>query len=161
MKGFWDQPDSFRDGAFFTLRHQRPVPFFSEPELPGFPVGPGFWSVTTFDDVWRVSRNPKTFSSVPSIVLADQAPEVAEFFGSMIDMDEPRHAAPEDRPRLHAARDRVSGGDGAGDGAPHRQGWWRSEGRATSSSEIAAPLPLQIVCDMMGIPGRTSERCSR
>ena len=91
MHGFWDQPDTFREGAFFTLRHERPVPFFAEPELPGFPVGPGFWSVTTFDDVWHVSRSPKLFSSEPSIVLADQAPEVAEFFGSMIVLDDPRH----------------------------------------------------------------------
>ena len=30
MEGFWDQPDSYRDGAFFTLRHERPIPFFAE-----------------------------------------------------------------------------------------------------------------------------------
>ena len=92
MEGFWDQPDSFRDGAFFTLRHERPVPFYSEPELPGFPAGPGFWSVTTFENVWKVNRQPKTFSSVPAIVISDLQPEVAEFFGSMIVLDDPRHA---------------------------------------------------------------------
>jgi hypothetical protein len=35
MEGFWDQPDSFRDGAFFTLRHERPVRSSRSPSWSG------------------------------------------------------------------------------------------------------------------------------
>jgi cytochrome P450 len=165
MYGFWDQPDSFRDGAFFTLRHQRPVPFFAEPELPGFPKGPGFWSVTTFDDVWKVSRNPKTFSSVPSIVLADQAPEVAEFFGSMIVLDDPRHARLRQivqkafTPRVvamveEAVRLRTRQ-------IVQSMVEQHPDGRCDIVRQVAAPLPLQIICSMMGIPSEDEERVFR
>ena len=41
----------------------------------------------------RLARqpHPALFSSVPSIVVPDQNPDVAEFFGSMIALDDPRH----------------------------------------------------------------------
>jgi cytochrome P450 len=162
MHGFWDQPDAFRDGAFFTLRHERPVPFFAEPELPGFPVGPGFWSVTTFDDVWHVSRSPKVFSSVPSIVLADQAPEVAEFFGSMIALDDPRHirlrmiVQKAFTPRVvamveEAVKSRTKQ-------IVQRMLERHPDGHCDIVREVAAPLPLQIICSMMGIPEEDEER---
>ena len=162
MEGFWDQPDSFRDGAFFTLRHERPVPFFSEPELIGFPAGPGFWSVTTFDDVWKVSRQPKAFSSVPSIVIADLQPEVAEFYGSMIVLDDPRHArlrmivqkafTPKVVALVEAAvRSRAKG-------IVRRMVESHPDGRCDVVREIAAPLPLQIICSMMSIPREDEDR---
>jgi cytochrome P450 len=162
MNGFWDQSDSFRDGAFFTLRHERPVPFFAEPESPGFPVGPGFWSVTTFDDVWHVSRSPKVFSSVPSIVLADQAPEVAEFFGSMIALDDPRHirlrmiVQKAFTPRVvamveEAVKSRTKQ-------IVQRMLERHPDGHCDIVREVAAPLPLQIICSMMGIPEEDEER---
>jgi methyl-branched lipid omega-hydroxylase len=162
MEGFWDQPDSFRDGAFFTLRHERPVSFSSEPELPGFPVGPGFWSVTTFDDVWKVSRQPKAFSSVPSIVIPDLQPEVAEFHGSMIVLDDPRHARlrmivqKAFTPKMvrlveDAVRSRARS-------IVERMVERHPDGRCEIVREIAAPLPLQIICSMMGIPEEDEDR---
>ena len=163
MHGFWDQPDAFRDGAFFTLRHERPVPFFAEPELPGFPTGPGFWSVTTFDDVWHVSRSPKVFSSVPSIVLADQAPEVAEFFGSMIALDDPRHI----RLRMIVQKAFTPRVVALVEEAVKSRARSRSCSACSSAiptgdcdivREVAAPLPLQIICSMMGIPEEDEER---
>jgi cytochrome P450 len=162
MRGFWDQPDSFRDAAFFTLRHERPVPFFSEPEAPGFPVGPGFWSVTTFDDVRHVSRQPKLFSSVPSIVIGDQPPEVAEFFGSMIALDDPRHI----RLRMivqKAFTPKVVGLVEEAVKLRTKQVVQRMldrhpDGRCDIVREVAAPLPLQIICSMMGIPEEDEER---
>jgi cytochrome P450 len=162
MEGFWDQPDAYRDGAFFTLRHERPVPFFAEPELPGFPAGPGFWSVTSFDDVWHVSRHPKTFSSVPSIVIVDNAPEVAEFFGSMIVLDDPRHVRLRTivqkafTPKMvaqveDAVRERARA-------IVQRLVERHPDGRCDIVREVAAPLPLQVICSMMGIPEEDEER---
>jgi len=162
MEGFWDQPDSYREGAFFTLRHERPIPFFAEADVPGFPPGPGFWSMTTFDDVWKVSRQPKTFSSVPSIVIADLQPEVAEFYGSIIVLDDPRHARlrmivqkaftpkvvalVEDAVRVRARN------------IVRRMVERHPDGRCDVVREIAAPLPLQIICSMMGIPEEDEDR---
>ena len=165
MEGFWDQPDSFRDGAFFTLRHERPVPFYSEPELPGFPAGPGFWSVTTFEDVWKVNRQPKTFSSVPAIVISDLQPEVAEFFGSMIVLDDPRHARlrlivqKAFTPRMvamveDAVRERARA-------IVRRMVERHPDGRCDVVREVAAPLPLQVICSMMGIPDEDEDRVFR
>ena len=41
--------------------------------------------------MFYASRHPEIFSSSPNITINDQTPEVAEFFGSMIVLDDPRH----------------------------------------------------------------------
>ena len=88
-RSFWEQPEADREAAFATLRREDPIRFFPEVEwVPGFDVGDGFWALTRHADVWHVSRHPALFSSVPSIVIPDQNPDVAEFFGSMIALDE-------------------------------------------------------------------------
>ena len=77
-------------GAFATLRRESPIHFFEENEYPPFPKGPGYYAITRYDDVWHVSRNPQLFcSGRPNI--RDLPIEIAEFFGSMIAMDDPRH----------------------------------------------------------------------
>ena len=43
---------------FAELRRTEPVAWCPEPW-----GGPGFWSITTYDDIQNVSRNPKVFSS--------------------------------------------------------------------------------------------------
>ena len=59
--------------------------------LQGFGQGAGHWALTKFDDVHFASRHPHIFSSYPNITINNQPPEVAEFFGSMIALDDPRH----------------------------------------------------------------------
>jgi methyl-branched lipid omega-hydroxylase len=158
---FWSKPDAYREGAFHTLRHEDPVRFSAEPVTPGFPVGDGFWSLTRFDDVWQASRSPKLFSSVPSIVLADNAPEVAEFFGSMIVLDDPRHVRLRSivqkafTPKMvaqveDAVRDRARA-------IVERLVERHPDGRCDIVREVAAPLPLQVICSMMGIPEEDEE----
>ena len=46
---------------------------------------------TRFDDVMQVSRDPENFHSAPSINIGDIPPEIAEWLGSMINMDAPKH----------------------------------------------------------------------
>ena len=89
---FWALDDAIRDGAFATLRREAPIKFFHELEFEGFEHGPGHWALMKFDDVHFASRHPEIFSSYPNITIADQMPEVAEYFGSMIALDDPRHA---------------------------------------------------------------------
>ena len=60
---FWAAPWAERDAAFATLRRERPIAFFEEPEIPPFPRGPGYYAVTRHADVLTVSKNPDVFSS--------------------------------------------------------------------------------------------------
>ncbi len=156
---FWEWDDDTRDGAFATLRRESPITFF---EVAGagraFPAGAGHWALTTFDDVHHASRHPEIFSSSPtSTSLTDVPVEIAEFFGSMITLDDPRHL------RLRTIVNRaftpkVRGahrGQRARPGAPagHRDGRRITLTAARDFvAEVAGPLPLQIICDMMGIP---------
>ena len=150
---FWTLPDAQREAAFAVLRAERPVSWHEEFEYPGLPKGPGFWSVTRWDDLWTVSRTPEVFISGKGSNIGDLPVEMLEFFGSMINMDAPRHtklrllvnkgftprmvARVEEMVRERAASivDRV---------APL--------GECDFVNDVAAALPLEIICDMMGIP---------
>ena len=153
---FWGLDDSLRDGAFATLRREAPITFFHEIDYDGFTAGAGHWAVMKFDDVHFVSRHPEIFSSYPNITIGDQAPEVAEYFGSMISLDDPRHArlrnivsrafTPKVVARIEASiRDRAS--RLVSDLITNHP-----DGNAELVAELSGPLPLQIICDMMGIP---------
>ena len=153
---FWELDDEVRDAAFATLRRESPITFFHEVEMEGFPAGPGHWALTRFDDVFYASRHPDIFSSYPNITVADQIPEVAEYFGSMIALDDPRHArlrnivrsafTPKVVARTEASvRDRAQRLVSALiENHP--------DGNGELVTELSGPLPLQVICDMMGIP---------
>src|SRR5205823_11202054 len=89
----------------------------------------------------------------PSINIRDIPPEIAEWLGSMINMDAPRHT----KLRLivnrgftpkHIAKIEETVREQAGE-IVDRVG---PLGQCDFVSEIAAALPLQIICDMLGIP---------
>ena len=157
---FWAMPPEEREGAFATLRAERPIPFTREHEIPGFPIetGPGFWSLTRHEHVLLASRTPEIFSSARGATsIPDLPTEFNEFFGGMINMDDPRHArqrrivsrgfTPRSLAQLEAGVqsrataviDRVI-----------------EKGECDFVADIAAPLPLEIICDMMGIPASLS-----
>ncbi|MEI7913480.1 MAG: cytochrome P450 [Mycobacteriaceae bacterium] len=153
---FWARDDNWRDGAFATLRREAPITFFTEIEYQGFEAGAGHWALTKFDDVHYASRHPEIFSSYPNITIADQQPEVAEYFGSMIALDDPRHARLRNivsrafTPKV-VARTEESVRDRArrlvNDLITNHP-----DGKAELVNELSGPLPLQVICDMMGIP---------
>lgn len=149
----WDRTDW--PGMFAKLRSARPISWHNEFEIPGMgvPAGPGFWSLTKYDDVQHVSRHPEMFISGKGTNIPDFPPEVYEFLGSMINMDPPRHT----RFRLIVNRGFT----------PHQvaeleQGVYEraraivdaiaEKGECDFVDDVAAALPLQIICDMMGIP---------
>src|SRR3954471_1217832 len=157
----WMRPD--REGIFAKLRAEAPVSFHEEPVPPPdvpFPQGPGFWALTRFDDVMQVSRDPETFHSAPSVNIGDIPPEIAEWLGSMINMDAPKHTklplivnrgfTPRQVAKIEEnvreqAREIVDNVVTLG-------------GECDFVSEIAAALPLQIICDMLGIPRTETKR---
>jgi cytochrome P450 len=153
---FWSTPIEQREGAFALLRREQPMSFHKEfvppPEVP-LPQGPGYWAVTRHADVLTASRRSDLFCSGKGTQIVDLPAELNEFFGSMIAMDDPRHA------RLRGI---VSRGF-----TPRALGKLQSDVERRASALIdavidrgecdfvtnfAAPLPLGIICDMMGIP---------
>ncbi|WP_433027218.1 cytochrome P450 [Actinomycetospora sp. CA-053990] len=156
---FWAAPWARRFEAFDALRADPGLPWFAEPEFPGFERGPGFRAVTRHADVEYVSKNPDLFCSGRGAVsILDLPAEAHEFFGSLISMDAPRHtkirriAAQAFTPRrtealladvsrvarsvISAAREKALAGDGSFD----------------LVTEVSARMPLLIICDMMGVP---------
>ncbi len=152
---FWQRDDDFRDGAFATLRREAPVSFHRPVTAEGVDSGAGHWALTRYDDVHYASRHPDLFSSSPNITMGDQTPELAEYFGSMIAMDDPRHSRLRNivrsafTPRVVA---RIE--DSVRDRARRLVSAMvtdHPDGRADVVAALAGPLPLQVICDMMGI----------
>jgi methyl-branched lipid omega-hydroxylase len=160
---FWDRDDDVRDGCFATLRQEAPISFWTTPEFEGFEAGAGHWALTKHEDVHFASRHPDIFSSLPtSTSLMDVAPEIAEFLGSMISLDDPRHLrlrtivnrafTPKVLARIEASvRDRARS-------LVTAMVTNHPDGQCDFVAELAAPLPLAIICDMMGIPDEDRDK---
>ena len=77
---------------FAEIREQGPfVPVEFENPMPG--LRERFYAVTRYDEVVEISRRPQDFCSGKGAVsIPDMPAEALEFFGSFINMDDPRHA---------------------------------------------------------------------
>jgi cytochrome P450 len=156
---FWGRPPAEREAVFAELRRSAPFAFFAEPEVPFLEKGPGYYAVTRHADIEHISSQPELFCSGQGAVsIVDMPQDLQEFYGSLISMDDPRHAkirrivsmafTPrmlEDvvgsvevlsREIMLAARAKAAAGDGTFDFV----------------KEVATPLPLKVICQMMGIP---------
>ncbi len=151
---FWVRPWAEREGAFQMLRRERPMSFYKELDLGLVAVGEGYWAVTRHADILEASRNPDIFcSSRGATSIPDLPPPFLEFFGGMINMDDPGHQrlrklvsagfTPKQLARVshdveHAASEIVSA--------------VAEKGSCDFVTELSAPFPIRIVCDMLGIP---------
>ena len=155
---FWAEPYEMREAAFRRLRAERPIAFYQEPELEDFaielPKGPGYWAITRHADITEISRHPDIYCSGKSgTTILDLPVEFLEFLGSMINMDDPRHSrlrrivSASFNPRMvksleavvrEVATDTVDKAIAAGGG--------------DFVPQVAARLPIKIICDMMGVP---------
>ncbi|MDP5087965.1 MAG: cytochrome P450, partial [Ilumatobacteraceae bacterium] len=153
---FWRGPRDFRESAFAKLRNEDPFRFFEEMELAIAPKGPGYIALTRHDDIWHVSRNSQLFCSGKGSNIIDLSQELNEFFGSMINMDDPKHF------RLRSI---VSKGFTPRE-ISRIEEYVKVKARTIIDSvldefadkefdfvdAVAAKFPLQIICEMMGIP---------
>src|SRR6202046_5150758 len=90
---FWGLPLAERAASFALLRARPGPEFFAEPEVSFAPPGPGYWALVRHADIVEASRHPEVFSSARGATgIADLPVEFNEYFGSMINMDDPRHA---------------------------------------------------------------------
>ncbi|TVZ80063.1 cytochrome P450 [Streptomyces sp. BK340] len=76
-----------------VLRDHHPVSWQDEPEVLGWPSGPGFWAVTRHADVVRVLRDSATYSShLGATQIRDPDPDDLPFIRRMmLNQDPPRH----------------------------------------------------------------------
>ena len=74
-------------GYFERLRYEDPVHYCAESDS-----GP-YWSVTRYEDIVQVEKNPDVFSSEPTIFLKHPGGNSQFVNGGFITMDGPRHLA--------------------------------------------------------------------
>ncbi len=150
---FWRRPLDERRAAYARLRAEAPISFHPEPATARFPEGPGFWAVTRHADVLEASRKPELFSSAEGTSIRDLPVEYNEFFGSMLNMDDPHHArlrglvSSAFTPRTMARIERDLAAI-----ATSRVDRLLEEGPCDFVEVVAAPLPLNAISMMMGIP---------
>jgi cytochrome P450 len=153
---FWARPLHERHEAFRDLRYLARPAFFAEPEFSIAPRGDGYYALVTHADVVEASRRPADFCSGQGATgIADMPAELNEYFGSMINMDDPRHAkirrivSRAFSPRMvQRFEDQVQ------EVAEQIVADIREKGSGDFVRDVAARLPLKIICDMMGIPER-------
>ncbi|HEX8803585.1 MAG TPA: cytochrome P450 [Acidimicrobiales bacterium] len=156
---WWTRPLAEREAAFAALRAERPIARMELPALPLFgQQATHYWAVTRHADVVEASRHPQLFCSGRGTNIGDMPEPFLEFFGSMINMDDPRHArmrrivsrgfTPRQLELLRADVEGVAAG--IVDDIVER-------GECDFVTEVAARLPLRIIVDMMGIPRSQEE----
>jgi cytochrome P450 len=151
---FWAKPWAERNAAFATLRRENPIAYFPEPIVEPFPEGPGYFAITKMHDLLEISRHPEVFCSGQGAVsILDMPADMNEFYGSLISMDDPRHARLRKivsgtfTPRmLNNVLDEVEKTakrvvDGIVD-----------KGEIDFVKDVSMPFPLLVILDMMGIP---------
>ncbi|SEO92303.1 cytochrome P450 [Trujillonella endophytica] len=158
-RAFWANPPEVKHAVLDLLRAEAPFAFFAEPEIPHLPVGPGYHAVTRYADVAAISSRPDLFSSAAGAVsIQDVPPELNEFFGSLISMDDPRHAkirrivAQAFTPRMMEGL--VGSVQLVAEDVVARARRTAAEGDGTIDvvADLAAPIPLRVICDLMGVP---------
>jgi cholest-4-en-3-one 26-monooxygenase len=157
-------PDSFADGFphdyFRALRREDPV-HWNRTEFQPERNGPGFWSVTRYEDVKMISRNPLLFSSWEGGTnIFDLSGEDLEGTRAMmLNMDPPQHVkyrrlvAHNFTPRMierlephirELAREIV-------DGIAER-------GQCDFIHDVAAQLPMKTIMEIVGVPEEDQQR---
>ncbi len=134
---------------FATLRRHDPVHWHPEPD------GAGFWAITKHADVLAISRDNDTFSSELGGTFIDTQTDEAlsKIRLSILNMDPPKH---------HRSRRLVSKGFtprmiGRLNETIERRGKRIIDdvidrGECDFVEDIAAKLPLEMICEMIGLP---------
>src|ERR1700760_1900412 len=150
---FWALPRAERAAAFARLRSEPRPRFFAEPEVPFSDQGPGYYALVRYADVVEASNHHEIFCSGKGATnIPDLPVEFNEYFGSMINMDDPRHA------RLRRIVSRAF--------TPRMIKKFEGDVQLVAAAivddlldrgpcdfveHVAARLPLTIICQLMGI----------
>jgi methyl-branched lipid omega-hydroxylase len=150
---FWRQSLNERMAQFAEIREQGAfIPVETTNPLSG--ATEPFYAVTRYDEVIDISRRPQDFCSGKGAVsIPDMPAEALEFFGSFINMDNPRHA----RQRAIVGRSftpkEIQGVmDSVSTICTEVIDDFCEEGEVDLVKVLSQPFPLLVICDMMGIP---------
>lgn len=133
-----------------------------DPTADGFTSGPGYWAVVRHADVLAVSTDPESFSSAPTASIRDLPPDLGEYLGSMLHMDDPRHAALRRVVSQAFTPRRLTGiQELIASAATEAVDLACDAGTCDAVEAIAAPVPLQVICELMGIPRSDRDAVSR
>ena len=139
--GFFLQPDYYE--LLARLRAEAPV----------FEFAPGVKAVTRYHDIRQISRDPETFCSGRGALVNDPIREGGMVAGSILHMDPPAHGSwRRILNREFTARAMERKGD-------EIRGRARRLLDAVPAGEVvdlvdvlAAPLPVVVICDLLGVP---------
>jgi cytochrome P450 len=147
-------PATFSAGhpADIYARLRADAPVYRNPEA----GGRGFWAITRYQDVRAVDRDFQTFSSQPTIMIADPAPGAGGPLGGaqmMLMMDPPRHTA---------FRKLIRGQFASG-ASTSRMPWLRrlarnivdaviETGSCDFVADVAGEMPSLVIAELMGLP---------
>ena len=159
---FWGLPAEERDVIFEQLRREAPLSRHAPPQdilgLPDQRRKP-YWAIVRYDDIRRISRDPRTFCSGEGVQFADAPPEMLEASQSFLAMDAPRHTTlralvssaftPRQVARIEASIEA---------NAEQIVAQAASTGGGDFVDLIAKRLPLTTISDALGVPDADRER---
>jgi cytochrome P450 len=140
---------------FRRLRDTAPVCWQPEPEVLGWPAGPGYWAVTRYADVRHVLRSPELYSSwLGATQIRDPDPGDLDFIQRMIlNMDPPEHnrlrrivTAAFTRRRLERSAGQITARARALLTAV------AADGHCDLPAQITDDFPLANLSDLLGVP---------
>ena len=146
-------PDNFLNGVphewFRQLRRDEPLYLHEDPN------GPPFWCVVSYDDLKHVSRNPLLFSSEArgSTMQELQGDDLNMVRAIMLNMDPPKHVKYRRlvqrgfTPQMIAKQEAYLRGL-----ARQIVDKVAPKGECEFVAELASELPLQVICELMGVP---------
>jgi cytochrome P450 len=152
-------PDLFERGTphdvFSAMRREAPVHFHAEPD------GPGFWNLTKYADVRYVSKHPELFSSMrQGTMIRDPSPADLPLIQTiMLNMDPPQHR------QFRALVNKAFTPRMVNDLARVVTAMVTriidevvELGECDFVNDIAAPLPMEVICEMVGVPNEDRRR---
>jgi cytochrome P450 len=139
--GFFLQPDYYE--VLARLRVEAPV----------FEYAPATLAITRYHDIRAISRDPETFCSGRGALVNDPLREGGTVAGSILHMDPPQHASWR----------RILNREFTGRAVGRMEGEIRALVRALLDAVpvgevvdlvdvLAAPLPVLVICDLLGVP---------
>jgi cytochrome P450 len=147
-------PATFANGhpaaLYKTLRETAPVHFNPEQG------GRGFWALTRYDDVYAVDHDFQTYSSGPTIMIADPSGEGEGSIGEaqmMLMMDPPQHTGFRKLIRSQFTRPAADGrGSRLQDLARRIVDEVIEKGECDFVAEVAGEMPSYVIAELMGMP---------
>lgn len=138
--------------AFARLRREAPVSFHPEPAESG---GEGFWVLSRYEDVKWASKRPDLFSSQRggTNIKTLRPEQLAQVRAIMLNMDPPEHR------RFRALVNKAFTPRRMRGLAPRVAALSRrivddvcEAGRCELVADVAARLPMEVICEMVGVP---------